>query len=107
MDQPNLNMRQWRWLDVLKDYDCEILYHLGNANVVVDALSCKAVVAPIRDICLRMTVITPLLEHIREAQVESLKEERTKCERIVGQVASFDYDSRGLLTLHWRLWVSY
>ena len=32
MDQPNLNMRQRRWLDVVKDYDCEILYHLGKAN---------------------------------------------------------------------------
>ncbi|XP_052198320.1 uncharacterized mitochondrial protein AtMg00860-like [Diospyros lotus] len=34
-----LNMRQRRWLELLKDYDCEILYHLGKANVVVDALS--------------------------------------------------------------------
>ncbi|XP_052622433.1 uncharacterized protein LOC128127784, partial [Lactuca sativa] len=39
MDQPNLNMRQRRWLDVVKDYDCEILYHPGKANVVADALS--------------------------------------------------------------------
>nr|KAJ0200734.1 hypothetical protein LSAT_V11C600310350 [Lactuca sativa] len=57
--------------------------------------------------CLRMTVITPLLERIKEAQVEGLKEERQKCERIVGRVASFDYDSRGLLTLHGRVWVPY
>ena len=34
-------MRQRRWLDVVKDYDCEILYHPGKANVVVDALSRK------------------------------------------------------------------
>ena len=66
MDQPNMNMRQRRWLDVVKDYNCEILYHLGKANVVADALSCKA--APIRDIFLRMTVVSPLLEQIREAQ---------------------------------------
>ena len=65
MDQPNLNMRQCRWLDVVKDYDCEILYHLRKANVVADSLSRKA--APIKDICLRMTVVTPLLEQIREA----------------------------------------
>ena len=32
-------MRQRRWLELLKDYDCEILYHLGKANVVADALS--------------------------------------------------------------------
>ena len=42
MDQPNLNMRQRRWLDVVKDYDCEILYHLGKANVVADTLSRKS-----------------------------------------------------------------
>ena len=61
MDQPNLNMRQRRWLDVVTDYDCEILYHRGKANTVADNLSRKAVEALIRDICLRMTVITPLL----------------------------------------------
>ena len=42
MDQPNLNMRHRRWLDVVKDYDCEILYHPGKANVVADALSRRA-----------------------------------------------------------------
>ena len=67
MDQPNLNMRQRRWLEVVKDYDCEILYHLGNANVVADALSHKAVAALIRDLCMRMIVVTLLLERIREA----------------------------------------
>ena len=74
---------------------------------MADALSRKAVVAPIRDICLRMTVMTPFLEQIREAQVKGLKEERQKCERIVGWVAFFDYDSQGLLTLHGRVWVLY
>ena len=37
-------MRQRWWLDVVKDYDCEILYHPGKANVVADALSRKAAV---------------------------------------------------------------
>ncbi|GKB37382.1 putative reverse transcriptase domain-containing protein [Tanacetum coccineum] len=37
--QKELNMRQRRWLELLADYDCEIFYHLGKENVVVDALS--------------------------------------------------------------------
>jgi hypothetical protein len=40
--QKELNMRQRRWLDLLKDYDCTIQYHLGKANVVADALSRKS-----------------------------------------------------------------
>jgi hypothetical protein len=35
-------MRQRRWLDLIKDYDMEVHYHLGKKNVVVDVLSCKA-----------------------------------------------------------------
>ncbi|KAI3827599.1 hypothetical protein L1987_01677 [Smallanthus sonchifolius] len=38
-EQKDLNMRQRRWLELMKDYDCEILYHPGKANVVADALS--------------------------------------------------------------------
>ncbi|GJW91369.1 putative reverse transcriptase domain-containing protein [Tanacetum coccineum] len=41
LDQKELNMRQRRWLELLADYDCEIRYHLGKANVVADALSRK------------------------------------------------------------------
>jgi len=37
--QKELNIRQRRWIELLKDYDCEILYHLRKANVVADALS--------------------------------------------------------------------
>jgi hypothetical protein len=35
-------MRQRRWLELIKDYDLEVHYHPGKANVVADALSCKA-----------------------------------------------------------------
>ena len=41
LSQKELNMRQRRWLELLKDYDCTIEYHPGKANVVVDALSRK------------------------------------------------------------------
>lgn len=75
MDHPNLNMRQRRWLDVVKDYDFEILYHPGKANVVADSLSRRAESAPIRDMCMRMTVMTLVLDTIREAQVEAMRPE--------------------------------
>ncbi|KAA0035504.1 ty3-gypsy retrotransposon protein [Cucumis melo var. makuwa] len=39
--QNELNMRQRRWLELVKDYDCKILYHPGKANVVADALNRK------------------------------------------------------------------
>ncbi|WVZ63291.1 LOW QUALITY PROTEIN: hypothetical protein U9M48_012933 [Paspalum notatum var. saurae] len=42
--QNELNMRQRRWLELIKDYDLEIHYHLGKANVVADALSRKSYV---------------------------------------------------------------
>jgi hypothetical protein len=50
--QSELNMRQRRWLELIKDYDLEIHYHPGKANVVADALSRKAS-------CHCLTVRTP------------------------------------------------
>jgi hypothetical protein len=39
--QKDLNLRQHRWLELIKDYDLEIHYHPGKANLVADALSRK------------------------------------------------------------------
>ena len=41
LTQKDLNLRQRRWLELFKDYDCIIDYHPGKANVVADALSKK------------------------------------------------------------------
>ena len=41
--QKEINMRQHRWMGFLKDYDFELQYHPGKANVVVDALSRKSI----------------------------------------------------------------
>ncbi|GKB78374.1 putative reverse transcriptase domain-containing protein, partial [Tanacetum coccineum] len=41
LDQKELNMRQRRWLELLSDYDFDIRYHPGKANVVANALSRK------------------------------------------------------------------
>jgi len=41
-DQKELNIRQRRWLEFLKDYDFQLSYHPGKANMVADALSRKS-----------------------------------------------------------------
>ncbi|GKB00787.1 putative reverse transcriptase domain-containing protein [Tanacetum coccineum] len=46
--QKELNMRQRRWIELFSDYDCEIRYHPGKANVVADALSRKERIKPKR-----------------------------------------------------------
>ncbi|KAA3486447.1 reverse transcriptase [Gossypium australe] len=43
LTQKELNLRQQRWVELLKDYDCSIEYHPGKANVVADALNRKVV----------------------------------------------------------------
>jgi hypothetical protein len=40
--QPELNLRQRRWLELIKDYNLKVHYHPGKANVVADALSQKS-----------------------------------------------------------------
>ncbi|GJR25311.1 putative reverse transcriptase domain-containing protein [Tanacetum coccineum] len=49
LNQNELNMRQHRWLKLLSDYDCEIRYHVGKANVVADALKRKERIKPLRN----------------------------------------------------------
>ncbi|GKC32290.1 putative reverse transcriptase domain-containing protein, partial [Tanacetum coccineum] len=77
-----LNLRQRRWIELLSDYDCEIRYHLGKANVVADALSRKERDKPLRVRALMMTVHNDLPKQIREAQEETMKGEGRKFREI-------------------------
>ncbi|GJZ04646.1 putative reverse transcriptase domain-containing protein [Tanacetum coccineum] len=82
LDQKELNMRQRRWLELLSDYDCEIRYHPGKANVVADALSRKERVKPLRVRALVMTIGLDLPKRILEAQIEARKPENLKSEDV-------------------------
>ncbi|KAL0560523.1 hypothetical protein IC582_000928 [Cucumis melo] len=127
--QKELNMRQRRWLELVKDYDCEILYHPGKANVVADALSRKvshsaALItrqAPLhRDLeraeiavsvgavtmqLAQLTVQPTLRQQIIEAQSNDpyLVEKRGLAE--AGQAAEFSLSSDGGLLFERRLCV--
>ncbi|GJZ17955.1 putative reverse transcriptase domain-containing protein, partial [Tanacetum coccineum] len=72
-----LNMRQRQWIELLSDYDCEIRYHPGKANVVANALSRKER-EPIRVRALVITVHPNLPEQIRNAQSEAMKKKNVK-----------------------------
>ncbi|GJY26547.1 putative reverse transcriptase domain-containing protein [Tanacetum coccineum] len=83
LDQKELNIRQHRWLELLSDYDCEIRYHPGKANVVADALSRKER-EPLRVRALVMTIGLDLPKQILKAQTEARKPENIKKEDVGG-----------------------
>ena len=77
-DQKDLNMRQRRWVELLNDYDCNIRYHPGKANVVADALSRKERTKTLPVRALGMIIQTSLTAQIQNAQLEALKKENLK-----------------------------
>ncbi|GKD19361.1 hypothetical protein Tco_1208519, partial [Tanacetum coccineum] len=64
-------MRQRRWIELFSDYDCEIRYHPGKANVVTGALSRKEKIKPKRVRAMNMTIQSSIKDKILAVQNEA------------------------------------
>ncbi|WVZ63667.1 hypothetical protein U9M48_013281 [Paspalum notatum var. saurae] len=111
--QNELNMRQRRWLELIKDYDLEIHYHLGKANVVADALSRKSYVnmavafqMPL-ELCAKFESLnlgfSSLEQEIRKHQKTDEKIQEIREQIKVGKAPHFREDEPG--TVWYKNWI--
>nr|GFA97977.1 putative reverse transcriptase domain-containing protein [Tanacetum cinerariifolium] len=97
-----LNMRQRRWIELFSDYDCDICYHTGKGNVVVDALSRKERIKPKRIRAMNMTLQSSIKDKILATQKEAF-DEPTRMQRGLDELIERRSD-RALYFLD-RIWV--
>ena len=85
--QSELNMRQQRWLELIKDYDLEVHYHPGKANVVADALSrkvhcnCLSAESYAHSLCAEMQMVN--LEIIPQGSLTHISVEPTLHDQVI------------------------
>ncbi|GKB96710.1 putative reverse transcriptase domain-containing protein, partial [Tanacetum coccineum] len=72
-DQKELNMRQRRWIELFSDYECEIRYHPGKANVMADALNRKERLKPRRVRAMVVTIQIGMREKIQAARIGGMR----------------------------------
>ncbi|GJS23215.1 reverse transcriptase domain-containing protein [Tanacetum coccineum] len=104
-DQKELNMRQRRWIELFSDYECEIRYHPGKANVVADALSRKERLKPRRVRAMAVTIQAGMREKIQAAQSEALKQENVIMENLHGLDQQMEKKEGESLYFMDRIWV--
>jgi hypothetical protein len=122
-----LNMRQRRWLELIKDYDMSLQYHRGKANVVADALSRKSYINGLtagelpEDLCeqfkeLRMEIVPEgflaslevqptLMDKIKEAQKLDKEIDKIKRNMSKGKAKGFHKDEQGIVWFEKRVCV--
>ncbi|GKE23570.1 reverse transcriptase domain-containing protein, partial [Tanacetum coccineum] len=98
----DLELGARRWIELFSDYDCEIRYHPGKANVVADALSRKKRVKPKRVRAMNMTLQSSIKDRIRAAQKE-VSDESVGLQRGIDEMIELRND--GALYYLDRIWV--
>ncbi|GJS35434.1 putative reverse transcriptase domain-containing protein [Tanacetum coccineum] len=98
-------MRQRRWIELLSDYECEIKYHSGKENVVVDALSRKEQLKPRRERAMSITIHSGLKTKILEAQDEASKDLKAPTEWLRGLERHFEQRDDGEIYFFDRIWI--
>nr|GEV74252.1 putative reverse transcriptase domain-containing protein [Tanacetum cinerariifolium] len=105
LDQKELNMRQRRWLKLLSDYNYEIRYHPGKANVVADALSRKERSKPLRVRALVMSIGLNLPKQNLSAQSGAKKEENFINEDLHDMINKLEPRADRTLCLNNQSWI--